>query len=128
MSKRGELAIERKHHGHNCAQAIACTYADCVGADEELLYMINQGFGGGLGDMEGHCGCLSGASVILSLKGESKTKTAGEMKRITGEFKERNSSVICKDLKGLKTGKMLRSCDDCVRDVCEFIEEYLDIK
>ena len=79
-------------------------------------------------DMEGHCGCLSGASVILSLKGESKTKTAGEMKRITGEFKERNSSVICKDLKGLKTGKMLRSCDDCVRDVCEFIEEYLDIK
>ena len=112
MSKRGELAIERKHHGHNCAQAIACTYADCVGADEELLYMINQGFGGGLGGMEG----------------ESKTKTAGEMKRITGEFKERNSSVICKDLKGLKTGKMLRSCDDCVRDVCEFIEEYLDIK
>ena len=127
MSKRGELAVERKHNGYNCAQAVACTYADYVDIDEETLYALNQGFGGGLGSLDGHCGCLSGAAVVLSLQGEDKVKTVGDMREITKNFKERNSSIICRELKGVDNGKPLRRCEDCVRDVCEFLEEHLDI-
>lgn len=128
MSKRGEFSVELKHNGHNCAQAIACTYADCVGADKDMLYSIGQGFGGGLGGMEGHCGCLSGAAMILSLKNDNKAKTASEIRNLTKAFKDRNSTVVCKTLKGIDGGKALRSCDDYVRDVCEFVEQFLDIK
>lgn len=128
MSKRGELAVERKQRGYNCAQAVACTYADYVELDEGKLYALNQGFGGGLGSLDGHCGCLSGAAVILSLQGEDKIKTVGDIREITNNFKNRNSSLICRELRGVNTGKPLRRCEDCVRDVCEFLEECLDIK
>mgnify|MGYP002712395899 CR=1 FL=1 len=39
---------------------------------------------------------------------------------------QQNGSVICKDLKGVETGKMLRSCDDCVRDAVKFLENVLN--
>ena len=40
-------------------------------------------------------------------------------------FKERNSTVTCKELKGIDTGKVLRSCPDCVRDAAEFVEQLI---
>lgn len=126
MSIRGEEAVARKHNGHNCAQAIVCTYADKVDVDEEILYSMTQAFGGGLASMDGHCGCLSGAAVIISLLNDDKRITASDIKKISNEFKNRNSTVICRELKGIGTGKMLRSCDDCVRDVAEFLESVIE--
>lgn len=126
MSKRGEEAVARKHNGHNCAQAIACTYADKVDMNEEKLYALTQAFGGGLASMDGHCGCLSGAAVIVSLLNDDKRITSSKIKKVSNAFKKRNSTVICRELKGLGGGKMLRSCDDCVRDVAEFLEEVIE--
>ena len=40
-------------------------------------------------------------------------------------FEERNKSVTCKDLKGVETGVVLRSCPDCVRDAAEFLADIL---
>lgn len=126
MNSRTEEAVKLKHNNHNCAQAVACTYADIAGVDREILYKINQAFGGGLGTMEGHCGAISGAATIVSLLGNDKKTTMKDMREISNAFKERNGSVICKDLKGIETGKILRSCDDCVRDAAEFLEKILE--
>lgn len=41
------------------------------------------------------------------------------------EFKDRNGTVICKELKGIETGHVVRECDDCIRDAVEFLEERL---
>lgn len=41
------------------------------------------------------------------------------------EFKDRNGTVICKELKGTETGHVVRECDDCIRDAVEFLEERL---
>ena len=35
MESRVEQAAERKMCGYNCAQAVACTYCDLAGIDEE---------------------------------------------------------------------------------------------
>ncbi|SMB91673.1 C_GCAxxG_C_C family probable redox protein [Peptoniphilus asaccharolyticus DSM 20463] len=125
---RVEKVVERKHDRYNCAQAIACTYCDYVGIDEETMYHLTQGFGAGNGTMDGTCGAISGAEVILGLLNKNSGETMRDSRRIMNEFKNNNESVLCKDLKGIETGKPLRSCEDCVRDVVKMLEDIINEK
>ena len=50
------------------------------------------------------------------------------MKALTEKFKEKNGTVVCKELKGVETKKVIRSCDGCVQDAAELLEEYLEQK
>ena len=47
------------------------------------------------------------------------------MKSVITSFQNRNGATICRLLKGVGTGKVLRECPDCVADACEFLEEML---
>ena len=40
-------------------------------------------------------------------------------------FLEKNQSVVCRDLKGVETGNVLRACPDCISDAVEIIGEVL---
>ncbi len=128
MSTRAEKAVENKRNGMNCAQAVACAFADVVDVDTETLLAMTQTFGVGIGaTMEGTCGAVVGANVILGLAGKDASraenmKKAGSLLR---EFKAQNQSVICKELKGIGTGIVLRECNDCVKDAAEMLETYL---
>ncbi|MDD5936947.1 MAG: C-GCAxxG-C-C family protein [Clostridiales bacterium] len=126
MESRIEEAVKKKHCGFNCAQAIACTYCDYAGIDEDTMKLATQAFGGGMGTMEGNCGAISGAGVVLGMANKDQRKTVGDIRSIMMEFKKRNQSVTCKELKGIETGQMLRSCDDCIRDAAEFLERVLE--
>ena len=44
-------AVEKKHNGYNCAQAVACSFCKEASMDEDTLKKITQGFGAGLGTM-----------------------------------------------------------------------------
>ena len=55
----------------------------------------------------------------------TKRKSYQDMKALTEKFLEKNSSVICREIKGVDTGKVLRSCDGCIADAVEFLQEYL---
>lgn len=50
---RIDETIKRHDKGYNCAQAIACTYCDLVGMDEETMFKVAEGLGLGVGCMEG---------------------------------------------------------------------------
>ncbi len=136
MESRIEKAVERREKGYNCAQAVACTYCDVVGMDEKTMFRLAEGLGVGVGNMEGTCGAITGACMVLGLLNstgnlehpDSKGVTMQLSRKIMEQFKERNSSVTCKELKGVETGHMLRSCPDCVRDASEFLEKILDEK
>ena len=66
MESRVEQAAERKMCGYNCAQAVACTYCDLAGIDEETVRNLTQGFAAGIGgSMEATCGAVIGAVNIL---------------------------------------------------------------
>lgn len=125
MKSRIEEAVNKKKCGYNCAQAIACTYCDIAGMDEDTMKNISQAFGGGLGTLEGSCGAIAGAGIVLGLTNKEAAKTAQATRKIMTEFKNRNGSVTCKELKGVGTGKVLRECNDCVRDAAEFLENKL---
>lgn len=76
--------------------------------------------------MEGTCGAIVGAGVILGLATQDKAKSVKGMRQIMDKFKQRNGATQCKLLKGVGTGKVLRECPLCVADASEFLEEILE--
>lgn len=132
---RIEKALNNHKKGYNCSQSVACAFCDKTGMSETDLFCIMEGFGLGGGDMQGTCGAVAGAAAIASLitstgnlsNPDSKQKTYQLAKELNAKFREKNGSTICKDLKGIETKKVLRSCDGCIEDaarlVCQLIGE-----
>lgn len=126
MVSRKEIAAEKKRcNSHNCAQAILHTYADVAGISEEAAINIAGAFGGGMGNMEGTCGALVGAGLVLGLVNKDKVKSMKQMRQIMTRFQERNGATQCKLLKGVGTKNVLRECPLCVADAAEFLEELI---
>lgn len=127
------LALEKHDRGYNCAQAVLCSFSEELGVEESLLFSISEGFGAGMGDMQGTCGALSGAYMAAGLMGSSGDVEAGVTKgatyrtvrELTEKFREKNGSHICKELKGMETGQMLRSCSGCIEDAVRLVSAKL---
>lgn len=119
--------------GFNCAQAVACVFADQTGLDQETLFRLTEGLGLGMGCMDGTCGAISAAAVLSGLKCSTGHMDKPDSKAVSYRtaasciraFKDKNGTIICRDLKGAGTGKPLRSCPDCIRDAVEIIEEHI---
>lgn len=65
-------------------------------------------------------GALGSSGAIE--KGMTKGRTYQTVKGLTAAFDEKNGSHICKELKGIETGKVLRSCDGCIEDAVRIAE------
>lgn len=127
MESRKENAAERKRSGkYNCAQAVACTFCDHAGVSEEQMYDIAGAFGRGMGSMDGTCGALIGAGIVIGMHNRDRMASMTDMKRIMDSFKSRNGAVTCRALKGVDSNQPLRACNDCVADAAEFLERILD--
>ncbi len=74
---RKEKAIELHDKGFNCAQAVACAFAEETGIPEETLFAACEGFGLGMG-MAATCGAVSGAVMLAGLKTVAKFRAAGK--------------------------------------------------
>ena len=133
MESRIEQCTLRHRSGYNCAQAVACTYADLVGVDEDVLFRATEGLGLGMGSMQGTCGALSGACVLAGMKNSggdltnpvTKGQTYQLSRELVRRFQEKAGATICKDLKGVETGQVLRPCPLCITDAAELVEEVL---
>lgn len=126
MDTRKNLAAEKKRcNSHNCTQAVTSTYCDLVGLPEQTALDIAGAYGTGMGNMEGTCGALVGAGMIVGLATKDRIKSRARMKEMMEKFQARNGATQCRLLKGIGTGKPLRDCPDCVADASEFLEEYL---
>ena len=136
MESRKKIAIEKHDLGYNCAQSVALTYADLVDMAPEHLFKITEGFGLGGGNMQGTCGAISGAIALIGLLNScgdlehpsTKAQTYALGREILERFKAQNGSVLCHELKGVGTGKVLRSCPDCIMDACQLFEELYEAK
>lgn len=102
--KQENIAAEKKRcNSHNCAQAVLHTYADIAGISEDEAMNIAVAFGGGMGNMEGTCGALVGAGLVLGLVNKDKIKSMKQMRQVMAKFQERNGATQCKLLKGVGT-------------------------
>lgn len=132
---RGEQAVNFHHKGYNCAQAVACAFADKTDLDIKTLFRLTEGFGSGMADTYGTCGAVSGAVVIIGLLNStghingapySKAETYKIVKNMIADFRAKNGAAICRDLKGIDTKKVLRSCDGCIEDSVNILEKTID--
>lgn len=126
--------IKDKHtRGYNCAQIVLCSYAEELGIDEETLFRVSEGFGAGMGGMMQTCGAVTAMFMALGLANSSgdlqacdtKTQTMKKVRELAAEFEKKNGSIVCRELKGIDTGKVLRSCDGCIEDGIRILGEYL---
>ncbi len=132
MTKKN-LANELHNKKYNCAQAVACAFAEDFGADPQLVFKLCEGFGLGMGCMNGTCGAISGAIAILGLKNSdgnlttpsTKVSTYQLSKELHERFNGKNKGTICHELKGIGTDTPLRSCAGCIEDAVEILEEIL---
>ena len=126
LEERVELGAQLKSK-MNCCQAVLVAFADRLGKSEDELLRLGSGFGSGMATMEGTCGALVGAimvSSLLSQDGEARNNSRTIMSR----FKELCGATICRELKGIGTGKVLCSCEDCVRNAVLSAGEALKAK
>ncbi len=130
---RVEKALEYHKKGYNCSQAVACTFCDKMNLEEEIVFKVMEGFGFGVSDSFGTCGAVTGMAAVVGMnmssgnleKPDSKQKTYAKIRELNAKFREKNGSTICRDLKGMDTGKVLRSCDGCIKDAVRILAEEL---
>ena len=90
IEERAELAVETFAAGKgNCTQSVLCAWEDKIPVDHDTLMKLGAGYGAGMG-------CMA-RSILTS-------------------FQEKSGATICKDLKGVETGKVLCPCAQCVRN------------
>lgn len=136
MSDRIQIADELHRRGFSCSQSVAVACADLVDVPKEFLFKAAEGFGGGMGTGDGVCGALTGGLLIAGLKNStgnldnprSKAATMKISKAMLTNFRDKCGAIICRELKGVDTGKMLCSCPDCIKHGVETVEEQFAAK
>ena len=71
--------------------------------------------------------------MLAGLKNSSGSTDAGSTKRetykiaaeMTDEFKKEVGTVICSEIKGVNSGKCLKSCSDCIAECVKIAEKKI---
>ncbi len=132
MSERVKQALANHNKGYNCSQSVACAYCDLFGIDEKTAFRMAEAYGFGMGSME-TCGAVTAMAMVAGMKlsdgnldkPASKRDCYGIMKKMTNAFLEKNQSINCKEIKGITGGAVLRSCDGCIEDAANILENML---
>ena len=53
--------------GYNCAQAVACSFCEEFGIDQETMFRVSEGFGLGMGMMD-MCGAVTGMLMVIGME------------------------------------------------------------
>ena len=127
-SERAAAAAELKATGQcNCTQAVLKVFEDRLPVDSDTLMKLTAGYAAGMGCMEATCGALIGAVDVAGLlpggKGTPRTGRA-----LLNEFQDMCGATICKELKGVETGKVLCPCPECVRNAVLALGKVLDME
>ena len=116
--------------GYNCCQAVVCAYCDEMGIDDKDIFKLAEGFGGGMGGMQGVCGAVTGAFMAISMigsagdkadAGKTKVETYKNVRGLAAEFKQLRGSIDCRDLKVDRV-----ACVKCVETGAELVEKFLE--
>ncbi|MDO4293898.1 MAG: C-GCAxxG-C-C family protein [Eubacteriales bacterium] len=134
MDKK-ELAISLHNRRYNCCQSVVCAFADEVGRDSRTLFEAAEGFGLGMGGMDATCGALSGAVMLAGLANSdgnleapaTKADTYRRSRELVERFGQMCGSTVCRQLKGVDTGKVLCSCPDCIQNAVGLVQEVLKL-
>ncbi len=143
---RPDKSEELFRKGYNCSQSVFAAFADVLGMTVEEAAKIASPFGAGFGKLREVCGAVSGMTLLAGyLNGyddpadyESKKELYRLIQKMCAEFEEREGTIICRELLGLKKGEDLgepsvrteeyyqsRPCIGACRTAAEIAERYL---
>jgi C_GCAxxG_C_C family probable redox protein len=142
---RPERADQLHNQGANCAQSVACAFAEDLGADRALTLRMATGFGGGMGRTGATCGALTGAFMALGIAfgmretsdQDAKERTYGLVAEASRRFRERTGALTCRDLLGVDLGTpeglqaakdrnlFAMQCAGYIRTAAEIVEQML---
>lgn len=149
---RSQSAAEYFSGGYNCSQSVFLAFADKYGIDRETALKLSCSFGGGMGRMRQVCGAVSGMALVCGMETgntdsgnqQKKTENYETMRRLAGEFKKINGSIVCGELLGLTKEKQKeetaapslrtaeyykkRPCKELVRCAAEILEKEFEGK
>ena len=146
MKSCSEKAKENFKQGYNCSQSVFLAFSDFYSMDQDTALRISSSFGGGMGRLREVCGAVSGMFMVAGIlygytdpkDHKSKTKHYERIQDLAREFKNRNHSIICRELLGLEAGPdspvpelrtkeyyKKRTCVELVGMAAEIMEEYL---
>ncbi len=147
MGERADKARELFFQGYNCSQSVVGAFADYFGLDMTTAMRFSDGMGGGMGRMRLTCGAVSAMALLAGLKlssgkpGDLDNRAAvyAKVREMTEAFREKNRSIICRELLGSALPKdngsrpeartadyyQKRPCPECIHDCAEIVEKYL---
>ncbi len=135
--------------GYNCAQAVFAAFCDVTGMDEKTALTLSSSFGGGMGRLREVCGAVSGVFMVAGLifgysdpKDDlAKKEHYALIQDIAKRFRERNNSIICRELvEGLEKDTLptptprtdefykTRPCLRFVMDAADILDEIIKEK
>ena len=123
-----EKAVENHKKGCNCAQAVACVFADKLGYNEDDLFRITEAFGGGMGGTQGVCGAVSAMVLVAGaiksygiekLPETNKKESYDFARSLMEKFREKIGTLMCAEIKSEKHF----SCDECIAEAVKILEE-----
>lgn len=101
-----ERAISTFRGGLNCAQAVFSSFAEKLGYDKELALSVSAGFGGGMGRLQGTCGVVTGAFMVIGMYNsqkyaenlDRKEHSYSMIQEFNSRFMTEHETTCCKDL------------------------------
>lgn len=147
MSESVDKAVGLFKAGCNCSQSVVGAFCERFGVDEKTALRVACGLGAGLGRQREVCGAVSGMAVLAGLKygnetpsdaAEGKRRTYAAVQQMSAAFREKNGSIICRELLGLERAEgdptpsartaeyyKKRPCAEYVADAAVIVEQTL---
>lgn len=146
---KGDIAYQNFLSGMTCSQSVLCAFLDETGLDRDSAMRIALPFGGGMGRLRLTCGTVTGMIMALGLiegiptipSKDEKSECYNKVQLLTKRFCDKNGSIICAELLGLKQPENThipeertadyykkRPCPELCRCAADILEEYLKNK
>lgn len=145
---RTELAVSHFNQSYSCSQSVCVAYAPLFGVEENAALRMAASFGGGMGHLDGVCGAVAGALIVIGLARFAETgdlradkgRVYQVVEAFVSRFKERHGFIQCTDLLGynlskrdeliaaLKCGRFNEVCPRYLADACALLDELLELE
>ena len=141
-----EPALSRFTEGYSCSQSILSTFAARYGLDDKTAMKVASAFGGGMAHLDGACGAVTGALMVIGLAKfrsdidvpAAKLEVYEVTERFVQQFVKRNGHINCTQLLGYnlsrpeelrqaaKEQKFSEVCPKYLQDAVEILHQLLD--
>jgi len=141
-------AIESFRGDMNCSQSVLTAFAGSLNLDRETAMAVASGFGAGMGRLQGTCGAVTGAYMVIGVhnsrsypdNSESKEHTYAMIQEFDRRFREIHQTTDCRTLLDcdLRTDEgqekvqlnhlTEKVCEACIADAVNIVIDLIEKK